>query len=66
MRHTGKFAPLIHNLVRLSQIANLNPDKKMEQDLAVLTKFNLVGRYVDDMGQADKETTEYGLRKPKS
>lgn len=44
-KNTGKLAPKIHNLVRLSEIAGLQLKPKDIEILAEMNEFNLEGRY---------------------
>ena len=48
-RHTNDIAPPIHNLVRLSETAELNPDKAYLNLLAEVNEFNIEGRYPELM-----------------
>jgi len=45
--HTQNLAPRIHNLVRLSEIANLELNTQQVDTLAEMNAFNLEGRYPD-------------------
>ncbi|OQA02477.1 MAG: HEPN domain protein [Planctomycetes bacterium ADurb.Bin401] len=42
---TGKIAPKLHNLVRLSEAASLTPSGEITDFLAEMNQFNLEGRY---------------------
>jgi HEPN domain-containing protein len=44
---TQKLAPYIHNLIRLSEIADLHLDPQHKTLLADVNDFNLSGRYPD-------------------
>jgi HEPN domain-containing protein len=44
-KNTGKLAPKIHNLVRLSEIARLQLKTQEIEILAEMNEFNLEGRY---------------------
>jgi HEPN domain-containing protein len=44
-KNTGKLAPKIHNLVRLSEIARLQLKPEDIEILAEMNEFNLEGRY---------------------
>jgi HEPN domain-containing protein len=44
-KNTGKLAPKIHNLVRLSEIAGLQLKSEDIEILAEMNEFNLEGRY---------------------
>jgi len=44
-RKTEQIAPRIHNLVRLSEIADLTPEPEFVDILAEMNEFNLEGRY---------------------
>ena len=44
-RHTQDVPPRIHNLVRLSQLAGLEPRSEQMDLLAEMNQFNLQGRY---------------------
>ena len=47
---TGELAPRLHNLVRLSQLASLEPTQEQLDILADMNAFNLAGRYPDMLG----------------
>ena len=47
MRQTGEIAPRSHNLLYLSEIANLVFDEDDEIFLGILMKYQLQGRYPD-------------------
>lgn len=50
----------IHNLTKLAQDADLNPDTKQCDELAEITKFNLEARYENyKLDQYKKATKEY-------
>lgn len=40
-------APPLHNLVRLAQLAGLNPDKDRLEKLTLISSFNIEARYPD-------------------
>ncbi len=42
-----KHAPPIHNLVRLANLCEIDPDEKRIEQLLVITSFNLEARYPD-------------------
>lgn len=65
MKKTGEFAPKIHNLIRLSEMAELEVSEERLEDLGALNKFNLAGRYVETIGQSNREATKYWLDKTK-
>ncbi len=44
-RRTRDLPPRIHNLMRLSQLAGLEPDSRQIDLLAEMNQFNLEGRY---------------------
>ncbi|HBG28132.1 MAG: hypothetical protein A2Y10_06580 [Planctomycetes bacterium GWF2_41_51] len=44
-KNTGKIAPKLHNLVRLSEIAGLELSEENIDFLAEMNQFNLEGRY---------------------
>jgi HEPN domain-containing protein len=44
-KNTGKLAPKIHNLVRLSEVAQLQLKMQEIEILAEMNEFNLEGRY---------------------
>lgn len=46
-RHTGDLAPRLHNLVRLAEIAGLQPTPSQRDALAELSVLNIEGRYPD-------------------
>jgi len=49
IRETGKLPPKIHNLIRLSELANLDVGSEHKQVLAEINEFNIEGRYSDMM-----------------
>ena len=46
-RVTGDTPPKIHNLVRLSELARIEPSQVQMETLAKMNAFNLEGRYSD-------------------
>jgi HEPN domain-containing protein len=48
-RQTGELAPRLHNLVRLSELAELDLTAELLDTLADLNDFNLEGRYPEEM-----------------
>ena len=44
-KKTQKLAPRIHNLVRLSEMASIDPSEDTLNHLADMNEFNLEGRY---------------------
>jgi len=44
-KHTEKLAPKLHNLVRLAEMAELDPAAEHLDALAEMNEFNLEGRY---------------------
>ena len=46
-RQTEDLAPRLHNLVRLAERANIQPDAETLDTLADLNSFNIEGRYPD-------------------
>jgi len=60
-RNTHELAPRIHNLVRLAELANLNPSQSQIDTLADLNAFNLEGRYPDALSlpPTPQEAVEY-------
>ena len=49
-RNTQDLAPRLHNLVRLAELAALQPDESRLSTSADLNAFSLAGRYPDAMG----------------
>ncbi|MDO8793286.1 MAG: HEPN domain-containing protein [Vicinamibacterales bacterium] len=49
-RRTQDLAPRLHNLVRLAELAGLQPDESQLSTLADLNAFSQAGRYPDAMG----------------
>ncbi len=49
IRHTGSLPPKIHNLLRLSEIANLDVGIEHRKVLAEINDFNIEGRYSDTL-----------------
>lgn len=47
IRKTGKLAPKIHNLIRLSEIAELTLSVENKKILSEMNEFNIEGRYSD-------------------
>jgi HEPN domain-containing protein len=47
VKHTNEMAPRSHNLIYLSEKANLNFEEKDEIFLGILMKYQLKGRYPD-------------------
>jgi HEPN domain-containing protein len=46
-RHTRDLAPRIHNLVRLAELAGVNPSQEQMEVLAETNVFNIEGRYAE-------------------
>ena len=46
-RHTQDLAPRLHNLVRLAELAGLNPVPEQLDTLAEMNEFNIEARYPD-------------------
>ena len=66
MKKTGELAPKIHNLIRLAELAELElPDERLD-DFGALNRFNLAGRYVESIGQSNREATEYWVKQTKT
>ena len=62
-----KHAPLIHNLLRLAQLAELEPDKTQTEALVTITAFNIETRYPDIKRAFRKQcTAEFTKRHIKS
>jgi len=55
-RHTRDLPPRIHNLVRLAQLAALQPDSQQLEILADMNAFSIEGRYPETL--APPPTTE--------
>jgi HEPN domain-containing protein len=60
-RTTGTTPPKIHNLVRLAQLAQLEPSPPQLDTLAQMNAFNVEGRYSDmlQLPPTSKEASEY-------
>ena len=58
---TQDLAPRLHNLVRLSEIADLNPNSGQLDVLAEMNAFNIEGRYPDTLSPPPnkKQASEY-------
>jgi len=54
----GDHAPLVHNLLRLAELANLNLNDEGRIDLSTLTTFNLNARYDDYKQSFNKKCTK--------
>lgn len=58
-RHSQDVAPRVHNLVRLSELADLCPGQEAKEVLADMNQFHLEGRYPESFlsppCQADAE-----------
>jgi HEPN domain-containing protein len=48
-RQTGDLAPRIHNLVRLAELANINPGEEQLDVLAEMNAFSIEGRYPESL-----------------
>jgi HEPN domain-containing protein len=48
-RATGETPPKIHNLVRLSELARIDPTQQQMDTLADMTVFNIEGRYAETL-----------------
>ena len=55
---TDSAAPFIHDLVKLSQYANIELDKIAEGSLEKITDFNIAGRYDDEKQAFNKLCTK--------
>ena len=44
-RYTKDMAPRVHNLIRLSELADLSLDREMMDLLADMNQFHIEGRY---------------------
>jgi HEPN domain-containing protein len=51
----NNFPPLIHNLVRLAELSNLELTKEQQIDLVSLTTFNINARYDDYKDSFEKK-----------
>ncbi len=55
-RETNNFAPKIHGLIRLAELAGISLADEQKDFLAVFTQYNLVGRYPDTLGPAPTQS----------
>jgi HEPN domain-containing protein len=56
----NEYPPLIHNLLRLAEIANISLDEGKKAELATITAFNIQARYDDyKMSFQNKCTQEF-------
>ena len=55
-------APLLHNLLRLAQLAGLEPDAVQTEALATITAFNIEARY-PDLKRAFRQQCTVGFTK---
>ena len=64
VRHRRDVPPRIHNLIRLSELAGLQPDDSQVNVLADMNQFNLEGRYPESLAPAPsfQEADEYMAR----
>ncbi len=49
IKHTGNLPPKIRNLIRLTEVANLDMNVEHRKVLAEINDFNIEGRYSDDL-----------------
>ncbi|UCD53101.1 MAG: HEPN domain-containing protein [Phycisphaerales bacterium] len=63
-RRTRDIPPRIHNLVRLGELAGLEPDDRQADLLADMNQFNIEGRYPEFRGAAPdaQEAADYLAR----
>ena len=54
---THELAPLIHDLNRLAQLAHLTLTHTQQQELQMITSFNIAGRYDNDKIEFRKQCT---------
>ena len=60
VKYTDAPAGYIHSLTRLSELAGLNPSQDQIENLKIITKFNIAGRYEDAKWEFRKlATIEY-------
>ncbi|MFH0976769.1 MAG: HEPN domain-containing protein [Spirochaetota bacterium] len=65
-KKTNDIPPRIHNLVRLCEIADINPNDSQLDILAEMNAFNIEGRYPDSRIQSpDIQTAKSYLNKAK-
>ncbi len=57
VQHTKNLAPLIHDLNRLAKAADLHLTSKQQQELQMITSFNIAGRYDNDKIAFHKQCT---------
>jgi HEPN domain-containing protein len=64
---TNSMPPRIHSLVRLAEIASLTPDSHQLEILAEINRFNLEGRYPEDIEsmRVTKSDVQYYLKRAK-
>ena len=55
VKETNDFAPYIHDLQRLTEIANLNLDTEQEKILEIISTFNVASRYAEAKTEFYKE-----------
>lgn len=60
-RATTDIAPRLHNLIRLSELAELHPQPSQVDILAEMNSFNIEGRYPDTLSLplSQEEAQEY-------
>lgn len=57
-RHTKTQAPYSHNLVLLTENSGFVFSENQKENLVVITKFNMRGRYADELQQFNKQCTK--------
>lgn len=57
VKQTNKLAPLIHDLNRLARLANILLTTEQQQELQMITSFNIAGRYDNDKIEFRKQCT---------
>ena len=66
IRKTGKLPPKIHNLIRLSEIAELEISSEHKKVLSEINEFNIEGRYADvRLPSVTKKDADYYMKRAK-
>lgn len=58
VKNTKTQAPYAHNLILLAEKSGLIFSKNQKEDLAIITKFNMRGRYADELQEFNKQCTK--------
>ncbi|MEK7171594.1 MAG: HEPN domain-containing protein [Patescibacteria group bacterium] len=57
VKHTKTQSPYVHNLVLLAEKSGLILSENQKENLAIITKFNMRGRYADESQQFNEQCT---------